>query len=848
MRKQALLVTIFMLVTALALTGCAGLSAGQVNEPVEFVQTVTPGATVEGDQTPGAGATVTGEMTPGAMAQAIPPEVSQAQNEWPMANKDYANTRANMEAEINSENVNDLGVAWTFAIPGVGAYGAVASTPLIVSDTVYFQDLASNVFALDLETGEVVWQQMYDEQVVGPNGPALGYGKVFVHGGVSTVRALDQETGEELWEQELDRPTGAQQPYVFDGMLYTGTAAGAVQESAEGPAIRGYAGGATGIAFALDEETGEINWQFQVVEEGFWGNPQLNSGGGIWYPPAIDTESGLTYWGTGNPAPFPGTVDFPNGTSRPGPNLHTDSILAIDNQSGNLVWFNQVNPHDLFDHDFQVSPILATAEIDGEERQIVIGAGKLGRVIAFDRETGEIIWDTPVGEHQNDDLEGIPEGETVEVMPGVYGGVETPMAFADGVVYVPVVNLASPYTADAFGARDGTEAVQNAEGRTNLEEGTGELVAIDTTTGEILWSTEFDSVNFGAATVVNDLVFTSTFDGTMYALNREDGNVVWTMESPNGINAWPAVAGDTIIFPAGVGDNPMLIALRVGATGELPAAGAAVPGTMAPGTPGATVTGMVTPGTPGATVTGMMTPGTPVATVTGMVTPGTPGATGTVMPGTGTPAADVTPMGGQGFGIIPGAPSAGTPSPMAGMTGTPQAGTPQAGTPQAGATAGVIATPPPTLVMQATVPANANEVEVTETDGRIDMPDELPAGVTAFIVTNDGPSVHNFQIANEELNNVFAMDLQPGETRTMVVDLEPGVYRVWCPVDNHAALGMDRQLTVVPAEETTTPGAETPTTPGAAAPGATTPGAATPTTAQGATTPPAQGATTSPVY
>ena len=115
-----------------------------------------------------------------------------------------------------------------------------------------------------------------------------------------------------------------------------------------------------------------------------------------------------------------------------------------------------------------------------------------------------------------------------------------------------------------------------------------------------------------------------------------------------------------------------------------------------------------------------------------------------------------------------------------------------------------------------------------EVDFEIVMPEELPAGTTVFRVTNDGATVHNFQIANEEINNVFATNLQPGETRTMVVDLQPGTYRVWCPVDNHAQLGMDMELTVVP-EGTTTPTG-----------GTTTPNI------QGATTPPAQGETTPP--
>ncbi|MDI6719442.1 MAG: PQQ-binding-like beta-propeller repeat protein, partial [Methanomicrobiales archaeon] len=504
-------------------------------------------------------------LTPNASA--IPPEVAEYAGQWPLPHKDYNNTRATTDVAINSSNVDDLEVAWTFEIPGFGPYGAAASNPIILNDTVYLQDLESNVFALNLEDGEIVWEQLFNETAVGPNGPAAGWGKVFAHGGVNQLRALDIRNGSPVWSTELLGPAGAQQPTVFDGYVFTGTAAGVVEETiaAGQVAIRGYAGGASGYIYAVEQESGNITWTFQTVEEGFWGNPEVNSGGGVWYTPAIDTESGLTFWGTGNPAPFPGTVEFPNGTSRPGPNLYTNSILALNHTSGELVWYNQVKPHDLFDLDFQVPRILTAIETEEGVQEIVIGSGKLGRVIAFDRMNGSMIWDTPVGEHQNDTLEEIPLDTVTEVLPGVYGGVETPMALYNATLYVPVLNVATPYTATAFNATNGTEAVINAESMTNLSGATSEIVAIDVATGDILWNTTFDGPNFGGATVVNDLVFTATFDGTIYAMNSTTGEIVWNYTAPAGINAWPAVANDTIVWPAGVGANASLIALRLGA-------------------------------------------------------------------------------------------------------------------------------------------------------------------------------------------------------------------------------------------------------------------------------------------
>ena len=296
-------------------------------------------------------------------------------------------------------------------------------------------------------------------------------------------------------------------------------------------------------------------WQFSTVDsKDLWGNPDVNSGGGAWYPPAIDVNTGTTYWGTGNPGPIPGTEEFPSGSSRPGPNLYTETLLALDSTTGKLLWYKQVKPHDLFDLDFQCSPILTTADIKGKTTDIVIGSGKLGEVYAFDRKSGEIYWQTPVGQHKNDDLTQLPVGTTT-VLPGPDGGVLTPMACADGILYLPVVNHAGDYTPTEF-----VEATYDENG------GTGELVALNVSTGEPIWNKNFDSIAIGGATVVNDLVFTSTLDGMIYALDRGTGQEVWSYQAPGGINGWPAISGDFIIFPVGLGPVAELIAFKINIT------------------------------------------------------------------------------------------------------------------------------------------------------------------------------------------------------------------------------------------------------------------------------------------
>ncbi len=178
---------------------------------------------------------------------------------------------------------------------------------------------------------------------------------------------------------------------------------------------------------------------------------------------------------------------YPNGSSRPGPNLYTNSQIALDHLTGQMLWYNQVKPHDLFNLDFQDSAMLAQVKIDGQTQKIVIGAGKNGVMFGFDAATGQTLWKTSVGLHQNDELQALPlDGSTTWVAPGAWGGVETPMAYADGVIYAQVANLPSPHNATAFDAETGEEVLNRSESGTSYKDGNSEMDALDAATGKIL--------------------------------------------------------------------------------------------------------------------------------------------------------------------------------------------------------------------------------------------------------------------------------------------------------------------------------------------------------------------------
>jgi outer membrane protein assembly factor BamB len=495
---------------------------------------------------------------------AVPPEVAQRADSWPLPNGDYQNTRSARGSSIDSSTVGALGLAWQVPLEGASKWGAAASGPLIIGGVVYFQDLLSNVWALDLATGRPRWVHRFRQKAFGPNGPAVGWGKVFVQDGKHNIVALNMSNGGLTWRTPLAGPTGQQQPTVFGGMVLTGIAAG-LERPGSGKVLKTalLKGGASGYAFGIDEATGLRVWQLRTVEKGFWGNPGVNGGAGIWGTPALDPASGMTFWSTGNPGPAPGTVAYPNASSRPGRNLYSNTVLALDARTGHRKWFYQALPHDIFHHDLQNAPIL----VDAGGRKLVIASGKMGVVYAIDRETGHLAWKRPVGVHQNDTLSTLPHDKVVTVYPGFWGGIEVPGAYAQGTLYYQVENLSTPYTDTAWDSADGEQSVENLEGRTQYDTGTSEVDAIDAATGRVRWTTALPAVGFGGATVVNDLVLTATYDGMLYALRRSDGKIVWRFPAPGGIIAWPAVSGDSIVWPVGLGMRPVLLALRIGAAG-----------------------------------------------------------------------------------------------------------------------------------------------------------------------------------------------------------------------------------------------------------------------------------------
>ncbi len=465
-----------------------------------------------------------------------PARATAAGSDWAYPNYDAAGSRATFTSSISAANVTELAEAWRYELPSGGAFGAAATTPVIIGGVIYLGDLFTNVHAIDLASGGRRWFEDVGVNVFGPSGVAVHGGCVYANRAGKEIAAYDAASGQRIWTTNILAAGGQVniQPTVADGVVLAATSSLAQP-------------GARGTLFGLDAASGEILWSFDTIEsEDLWGHPEINSGGGSWQTPSIDLEAEVTYWGISNAYPYPGVPGFPNGTSRPGDNRWTASILALDTASGELRWGHQAVPHDLFDRDM----ILAGVATLAGGRKVVISAGKAARVIGLDPD-GTVLWDTPVGKHQNDGVESF-EGK-LEVLPGISGGVVTPLAIAEGVVFVSVVNAPVTYA----GPED------SSGGAVRLGTFPSQLVAIDAASGRIVWDVELPGDGFGGATVVNDLVFTSVITGQVLAFDRATGAQVWSYRAPGGINGSPAFVDDMLVIPVGFGDPPVLLALQL---------------------------------------------------------------------------------------------------------------------------------------------------------------------------------------------------------------------------------------------------------------------------------------------
>ena len=473
---------------------------------------------------------------------------------WAYPNGDLANTRDAVGSRISAANVAALREAWTFKLTGTAATGvsyagSLAAAPVVVNGVVYLQDLYANVYAISLATGKQLWEysvNVAEQSGPGPDGVAVANGVVYGDSS-TTAFALNAATGKVVWDDTslLNSGQGAFeiQPQVSGGRVYLASAYGS------GP------GG--GVLLALNASSGAVLWRFNTVIGGQpLGVSSLGLGsGGAWETPLVGSDGSVTF-GIGNPYQSIGQA-----IDHPARDLYTDSEVNLDAATGKLRWYYQAVPNDFKDWDMQLSPIATV--VNGVPA--VIGGGKMGDVYAMNAATGTLLWKTPVGAHNGTDNDSqlLLEHElTIKLPytfePGALGGILTDMAVADGSVYVVTLNV--PLTAKTMASVNG-----DASGGAS----SGDIEALSLATGKVEWDTRVPTLPLGAATVSNDLVFTTLYNGTLLALNRATGAIVYQHKLPTSTNSPIAIAGNTVLVPAGGpevkggGGSPQLVAYTV---------------------------------------------------------------------------------------------------------------------------------------------------------------------------------------------------------------------------------------------------------------------------------------------
>ena len=459
---------------------------------------------------------------------------------WLLYGRTYDNQRFSPLTEITPANVKALKPA---AIIQTGVLGPLEVSPIVVGGVMYVVTASDHVRAYDAASGHILWS--YDPKLAfsnvccGPEarGVAVAYGKVYVARLDGVVVALDARTGKQVWMSDriATLPTDpafysyTAAPVAYDGMVVIGSA------GAEWP-IRGF-------VQAYDAATGKLIWRFRTTaapdEPGgnSWQDDSWKYGGGsVWDTVSVDVANGSIVFATGNPNPDNW------GENRKGDNAYTDSIVAVHAKDGELAWWHQIVPHDLWDYD-QASPVVLFDADDGHGKRVAAAgeAGKSGELVIVDRLTGKLLRKTAFVE-QSPNKFTAPSDRPVTLYPGANGGnVWSPGAFSPltRYFYIQGNNAAWTYTARKTEPYDPAKPLvgSNGGGSMKLEmDGPGRTIApygslsaIDVDSGRIAW--QYRSELFmqgGVLATASNLVFAGEENGDFDAFDARSGQKLWS--------------------------------------------------------------------------------------------------------------------------------------------------------------------------------------------------------------------------------------------------------------------------------------------------------------------------------
>jgi alcohol dehydrogenase (cytochrome c) len=464
------------------------------------------------------------------------------QGNWTSYNGDYSGRRFSPLSQINTSNVSSLTLAWAFQTH----QQAMKSVPLEVNGILYFT-VPNHVWAVDARTGREIWhfQRQSEGNFIGQRGVAMYHDRVFFGTPDAHLIALDARTGKKLWDTEVaDSAFGyyiSMAPLIVKGRLITGI-------SNDQTDMRGFLD-----ARSIDD--GHILWRWNATPDRgapgseTWPNNETmaHGGGATWMTGTYDPELNLLYWGTGNPHPVLA------GRVRPGANLYTCSIVAINADTGKLAWYFQASPHDTQDRDANETPILVDGSFHGQPRKLLAQASRNGYFFVLDRATGEHLLTSKFGpENWSSGLnargEPIPNpAKDPQISGSLFEGTGTnwwaPAFSPDtGLFYVNghhsfVVTYYTVNDADENQASDHQGGVNNPLWSQSM------LTAIDYQTGKILWQRDCPGGarggGAGILTTHGGLLFSADNTGDLLALDSKSGKVLWHVYAGGALTGAP---------------------------------------------------------------------------------------------------------------------------------------------------------------------------------------------------------------------------------------------------------------------------------------------------------------------
>ncbi|MBI3209887.1 MAG: PQQ-dependent dehydrogenase, methanol/ethanol family [Candidatus Solibacter usitatus] len=474
-----------------------------------------------------------------------------APSDWLHYSGQYHSQRHSLLRQVDTANVKHLVPAWIYNIRGARRLESVP----IVADGVMYVSQTDEVYALDARTGRLVWDWRHSNPLQrGPNrGVALFGNKVYIGTSDAKLVALDARNGSVVWTAKLAEAADGYwcpvAPLIVNGKVIIGIAPGDH--------------GLNGFLDAYDAQTGERLWRWNSIpgpgepgHETWPGDSWKTGGGNTWLTGSFDPELNLIYWGTGNPAP-----DF-DGDVRKGDNLYTESMIALDANSGKMKWYFQFTPWDVHDWDAVEIPVLVDAPYQGVTRKLLVQANRNGYYYVLDRVSGKFLHGTPFINKLNWASGLTKEGRPIRV-PGIVPTVQ-------GVKTCPSTSGATNWMSPAYNPDTGLFYVVAREGcgintksrdtfrpggfpfmATGYTESPADpwqnyVRALDLTTGKLRWEYKQTGVKLygaGLLSTAGNLLFAGDDQGEFTALDARDGKELWHFNTGQQITASPVTYG-----------------------------------------------------------------------------------------------------------------------------------------------------------------------------------------------------------------------------------------------------------------------------------------------------------------